>query len=93
MLFFPKLANQEQKDPPGLIIFDIWSLLSFISVDIFLAKAFLVLGDCLVVRNNSCGNYSSSKFLLFNLNIVTVLFFAADFNLSNFVLVSLILVS
>ena len=93
MLFFPKLANQEQKGPPDSIIFDIWALLSFISVEIFLAKACLVLGDCFVVRNNSCGYYSSSKFFLFNLNIVPVLIFAADFNLFNFVLVSLTLVS
>ena len=39
--FFPKLANQEPKDPPDWVIFDIWALLSFISVDILLAKTFL----------------------------------------------------
>ena len=54
-------------------------MLSFISVDILLAKAFLIFVICLVVRNNSCGNSSSSKVFLFNLNIVLVLFFAADF--------------
>ena len=56
-------------------------LLSFISVDILLEKAFLILVVSLVARNNSCGNSSSSKFFLFSLNIVPVLVFAADFNL------------
>ena len=45
-----------------------------------LVKAFLILVVCLVVRNNSCGNSSSSKFFLFIRNIVPALFFAADFN-------------
>ena len=44
-------------------------------------------------RNDSCGNSSSSKFFLFNLDIVSVLFFAADFNLFNCVFVSLTLAS
>ena len=61
------------------------------SVDMLLAKAFLILVVCLVVRNNLCSNYSSSKFFLFNLNIVPVLFFSADFNLFNCVFVSLTL--
>ena len=30
--FFPKLPDQEPKDPPDWIILDIWALLSFISV-------------------------------------------------------------
>ena len=47
------------------------------------AKAVLIFDVCFVVRNNSCGNSSSSKFFLFNLNIVAALFFAADFNFSN----------
>ena len=63
------------------------------SVDILIAKAFLILVVCLVVRNNSCDNSSSSKFFLFNVNIVPVLFFAADFNLFNYVFVSLTLAS
>ena len=41
--FFPKLPNQESKDPPDWILFYIWVLLSFISVDILLAKPFLIL--------------------------------------------------
>ena len=56
-------------------------MLIFTSVDKFLAKAFLIFVVCLFVRNNSCGNSSSSKFFLFNLNIVPVLLFAADFYL------------
>ena len=77
--FFP--PNQEPKDPPDLIILDIWALLSLISVHILLAKTFLILVVCLLVTNNSCGNTSSSKFFLFNFNIVSFLFFAVDFNL------------
>ena len=50
--YFPKYVNQKPKDPPGWIIFYIWALLNFISVDILLAKAFLILVVCLVVRNN-----------------------------------------
>ena len=62
------------------------------SVDIFLSVAFLIcfaLVVCLAVRNNSCGNSSSWKFLMFFINIVRVLVFAADFNLFNCVFVSL----
>ena len=79
------------KDPPDWTVLNIWALLSFISVDIFLAKAFLTLVVCLVVRNKSCGNSLSSMFFLFILNIVHVLFFAADFNLFNCVSVKLII--
>ena len=45
----------------------------------FLAKACLILVIFHVVRNNLCDNPSSSKFFLFNPNIVPVLFFAAGF--------------
>ena len=81
---FPKLANQETKDPPDRIILDTSTLLSFVFVNILLAKAFLILVVCLAVKDNSCGNSSYSKFFLFILNIVPVLFFAADFNSFNF---------
>ena len=91
--FFHKLLNQETKDPYGWIILDIWDLLNLISVDILLAKAYFILVFCLIVRNNSCGSSSSSKFFLFNLNVFPVLFFAADFNLFNCVHVSLTLTS
>ena len=66
MRFPPKLPNPEPKDP---------------SVDILLAKAFLTLVACIIITINSCFNSSSSKFFLFIVNIVPVLFFAADFNL------------
>ena len=82
--FFPKLPKQEPKDQPDSIILDISALLSFLSVDILLAKAFLILVVCLVVRNNSCGNSSSSQFFLFDLYLVSVLLFATGFNLLNF---------
>ena len=81
------------KDPPDWTVLNIWALLNFISVDIFLAKAFLILVVCLVVRNKSCGNSSSSMFFLFIFNIVHVLFFAGDFNLFNCVSVKLIILS
>ena len=54
---------------------------------------FLILAVCLVVRNNECGNSPSSTFFLFNLNIVPILFFVADFNLLHCVFVSLTLAS
>ena len=76
------------ENPPDWIILDNCTLLSFISVEIFLALAFLILAVSLVVRNNSCGNSSSWIFFLFILNIVLVLFFAASFNLLNCVFVS-----
>ena len=56
-----------------------------------LAKAFLISVVCLAVRNNSYGNPSPSAFFLPNFNIVSVLFFAADFSLFNYVFVSLTL--
>ena len=40
--FFPKLPNQETKDPHYWTILDIWALLSFISVDINILVVFLV---------------------------------------------------
>ena len=49
--FFPKLPNEESKDPPDWINLDILALLSFISVDILLAKTYLILVAC-IVRNN-----------------------------------------
>ena len=66
-------------------------LLSSISVEILIANAHLILVVCFVVRNNSCGNSSFSKFFLGNLNAVLVLFFAADFNFFNCIFVTLTL--
>ena len=78
---FLKMANLLLLNiSPDWVILDIWVLLSFISVDILLAKVFLVLVVCLVVGNNSCGNSLSSKFSSFKLNIVTLLIFVVDFN-------------
>ena len=57
-----------------------------------LMKAFLILVFSRVVRNNSRGNNSSTwKFSFIILNVVPVLFFAADFNLFSYALVSLTL--
>ena len=89
MLFLSKSLNQEQYDSPDLIILYICTLLSFISVDILLAKVFSFLVFCLVVRNNPCGNSLSRKFFLVILNVVPVLFFTVDFNLFSCVFVTL----
>ena len=83
------LPNALPRNPPDWIILDIWVLLSLISIGILLAKVFLILVVCLFVRNNSFGNYSSSNFFLFNLNIFPVLFLDTGFNLFNCVFVSL----
>ena len=40
-----------------------------------------ILMVCFVLANNSCGNSSCLKYFLFNLNIASFSFFAADFNL------------
>ena len=91
-IFVSKLPSQKPNDPPDLIILDIWALQSFAPAEILLAKAFLILVVYLV-RKESWGNSSFSKFSLFILNTVPVLFFAADFNLLNHVFVILTLTS
>ena len=58
---FPKLSNQDPKDPPDWIILDICALLSYIFIDMLLVQVFLDLVVCLFARNNSCDNFSSSK--------------------------------
>ena len=58
-----------------------------------LAKAVLILVFCHSVRNNSWGNCSSKKFFLVILNIVPVLFFAADLNSFSCVFDSLVFAS
>ena len=93
VLFSPKFSNQEPRDTPDSIILDVWVLPSFISVYILLTKVFLILVVFLVVRNNSCGNFSTSKFFLVNFNVVPILFFAADYSLFSCVFVSLTLAS
>ena len=72
--FFPKLPNQKSNDSPDWIILDIWVLLSFISADLLLAKACLILVGFLVVRNNSYANSSSSKCVLFILIFSSLIF-------------------
>ena len=89
--FLSNLPNDEPKDPPDWIIWDNLALLSFISVNIFLGKKFLILVVCRVVRNNSWGNSSSWKFFLVILNVAPVLFFVADFNLFSCIFISLTL--
>lgn len=68
-------------------------LLSFISIGVLLAKAFLIFVFCIVVKNNSWGNSSSKTFFLANINVVPVLFFAAYFILFSCVFTSLTLAS
>ena len=57
--FLLKLPIILPRNPPGSTISENLALLSFISDDLFLAKVFLILVFCLIVRNNSCGNSSS----------------------------------
>lgn len=52
-------------------------MLSFLSVDVFLAKPFLIL-VFFFVRNNLCRNFSSCMFFLAILDVVPALFFASD---------------
>ena len=77
--FFPKLSNQEPKDPPNSIIFYIWVLLILISVDLLLAKVFLILVVSLVVKNKSCGNSSSSNFFYLILILLHFFVFCSRF--------------
>ena len=53
-------------DPPDWIIVDSLALLDFTSVDMLLAKAFLILFVCLVVRNNYVAvlHHQSFSFLI-----------------------------
>ena len=93
VFYFLNSLTKNTKDQPGWSNSDIWALLSFISVDILSGKAFLTLVVCLVVRNKSFGNSSSSKFFLFYINIVPVIFFDADFNLLNCLFATLTIAS
>ena len=75
------------------MVLDKWALLSVISVDILLAKAFHILVFCVVVRNSSWVNSSLWKFFYAILNVFLFLFLAADFNSFSCVFVSLTLAS
>ena len=87
------LPDKAPRNSADWIVLDIYVLLSFISVDILLAKTFHVFVSCLLVKNNPCGNSSSGIFFLVILNIVPELLFAADFNMFSWLFVSLTLVS
>ena len=89
--FLSKLPNVLPRNLPDWIALDNKDLLSFIFTSILLAKAFLFVVFCLVVKNNSWWKSSSWKFFLVILNVVPLLFFAADFNLFSCVFVSLTL--
>ena len=55
------------------------AFLSFISVEIILAKAFYILVSCLDINNNSCGNSLSWQFLFVILDAKQFLFFCSRF--------------
>ena len=57
------LLNNDPKNPPDLIILEIWAVESFKSADISLLKAFLSSVFCLVVSTNSCGKSFPSNTL------------------------------
>lgn len=77
-VFFPKLSKQEPKDLPDLFVLGISALLTFKSLDMLLEKIFLILVIFVLVRNNSWGSSLLPKFLLFILNIASVLLVAVD---------------
>ena len=85
------LPNKAPRSLPGWMTLGncVWQ--SFISVEIFLAKAFFILVFYLVVKSNSCDNSSSWTFFFVILNVVPVLLFTAYFNLSSCVFVNLTL--
>ena len=83
VLFFLSQLTKNQKN----------HLIGALSVINVLTKTFLIFVVRFFIRNNSCGNSSSSKFFLFSLHFAPVLFFAADFNLLNCVFVNLTLAS
>ena len=68
------LPDKAPRSPPDWMILDNCALLSFILVEILLAKAFLILVFYLFVRKSSCANSSSRKPFLVILNGTSVLF-------------------
>ena len=81
---FPNLFILLWRNLPDCIILDNWALLSFIYVDILLAKAFVILVFCIGVNNNKWGKslHLEISFLLI-FNFVPFLLFAADSSLFN----------
>ena len=68
------LSNSAPIDPHDRMNLGNSASLTFISVDIFLVKPFLILFYCPVIRNNSRVNSWSCKLYLVILNVVPVLF-------------------
>ena len=79
------LFNNDPKNLPAWIIFKIWALESYKSVDILLLNAFLNSVLCLVVNNNSWGRSFPSNIFKLILRVAPVLFLTAVFNLFSFV--------
>ena len=73
------LLNNDPKNPPDWIILEIWTLESFMSVDILLLNAFRSFVYCLVVSNNSWGRSFPSKIFKLILRVVPV-FLTAGFS-------------
>ena len=85
------LPNKAGRNPPDRIVLDDWALLSSICVNILLAEIFLILVFCLVVKNISWASSSSWRVSFLIVNVIPVLFFAVDFDLSSWLFVSLLL--
>ena len=79
------LLNNDPKNPPGLIILEIWALESFISVDLLLLNAFLNFVLCPVVNNNSWGKSFPSNTFKLILKVVLVLFLTGVFSFFSYV--------
>ena len=79
------IPNVLRRNPPGLYILDNCTLLSSIFVNIFLAKAFLILDFCLVVRKTHVAFLYLEIFLVI-LNVLPVS--AADFTLYSWCLLT-----
>ena len=98
ILFFNNGQSNLPKNPPNCIIFDNWVFKNLISVEELLEKDLQILETCLSVNNNLCGklvlSLDSPIMLGDNLNITSVSFYIADFNLlswefDNFVFIAL----
>ena len=64
------LPNKAPRNPPGCMILDHCGLLSFISINILLAKAFILV-FCLVIRNNSltAADFNLFSYVFVSLNL------------------------
>ena len=68
------------KNPPDRIIFLIYVLESFISVDVLLLKAFFIFVFCLILSNNSSGKSFWLNIFRLIFKVVPVLFLTASFS-------------